>query len=270
MKFNNFLLAVAIALTLFFGGCEGDNNNPTVRNNLFNQPTDNGDSTCGVRQTLISQKILIRNDDFYADILAMWKHIYAQTMSDYPNGIPKKIPDVQLTEMFEKPLPDVYTKAAIKVAQGGPFTPPSSILNVLKKNDYKMVQYYIDENALVGFFGADFVNDELSIFGQVFPEAKMININASTSSAILRATFNSPESYYIVVVNEGIHWIGLTITTVYDSLATAPVANTINFGKLNGDPSETNYNSFTGLVIEIQRITILQKGSGVVVYKNEN
>ena len=82
----------------------------------------------------------------------------------------------------------------------------------------------------------------------------MINIDASTSPAILRATFNSPERYYVVVVNEGMHWIGLTGTTVYDSLATAPVVNATNFGNLNGDPSETSYNSFSGLVIEIQRI----------------
>ena len=116
-------------------------------------------------------------------------------------------------------------------------------------------QYYIDENALVGFFGVDFVDDELSIFGQVFPEANVINIDASTSPAVLRATFNSLQSYYVVVVNEGMHWIGLTETTVYDFLATAPVANTTDFGKLNGDPSETRYNSFTGLVIEIQKIT---------------
>jgi hypothetical protein len=255
MKFNHFLLVLAVALSLFFIACGVDNDNTTVRNNLFSQPTDNGDSTCGVRQTLISQKVLLGKDFFYSDILEMWKRIYEHTMTEYPNGIPKETPNVQLTKLFERPLPDIYTEAAVKAAQGGPLAPPSSILNVLEEDGYKIVQYYIDKNALINLFGSGFVNDEVSIFSQVAPEAHMINIDASTSSAVLRSTFNSPESYYMVLVNEGMHWIGLTGTTVYDSLATAPVENTTNFGRRNGDPSETSHNSFTGLVIEIQRIT---------------
>lgn len=254
VKLSHVLIAIAIAVFLFVCGCNDDSNDSTVQNNLFSQPGDNGDATCGIRQTLISQKVLIGSKDFYDDILAMWQRIYDQTMTDYPDGMPQNMPDEQLTELFEKPLPDVYTEDAVRSANGGPLTPPSSILKVIEENGYILVQYYIDENALFEHFGTDFVKDELLIFAEVFPDAYAIEIDASASPEILRATFSDPESYYIAVVNGGMHWIGLTPTTVYDSLGTAPVQNTETFGKLNGDQSAMSDNSFSGLVLELQSL----------------
>lgn len=240
--------STAVTLILLSNDC-----NSTIHNDLFNQPQNDGDATCGIRQTLISQKVLIANTDYTADILAMWERIYAQTMTDYPHGMPKNEPDVQLTQLFERALPEVYTEDAVRAANGGPLTPPSSILNNLKEDGYSMVRYYVDEQALFTIFGSDFVTDELSLFAQEFPSAPRVAVDASAESATLRALFTQPDSYYIVVVNEGMHWIGVTATTVYDSLGSGPIATTNNFGKLNGDPTETRYNSFTGLVIEVQK-----------------
>ena len=253
MKEQHLLSVISVLFILLFCGCASNARTTGVENNLFSQPQNDGDSTCGIRQTLISQKVLAGSDTFYTDILAMWRNIYAQTLANYPNGVPKKQPTTELTQMFEKPLPTVYTEASVKVAHGGPFTPPSSILNVLKDNGYQMVQYYIDEPALTHLFGDDFLGDELATFSHIFPQAQRIDIDASISPKTLRSRFSNTERYYIVVVNDGRHWIGVTPTTVYDSLAIAPVSDTINFGKLNGDLDKTRYNSFTGLVIEIQK-----------------
>lgn len=250
MAGSALLLAALVTLTLFLGGCGSEYAPPAVQNNLFSQPTDNGDSTCGIRQTLIAQKVLANNADFYGDILAMWKLIYAQTLTNYPDGMPTD----ELTDMFEKPLPAVYTEAAVAAAKGGPLTPPSSILSVLKANGYRMARYYIDQDALKGFFGADFVEDELAIFAMVFPDAEKLPVDAAASPASLRTMFTNEGSYYIIVVNDGAHWIGVTADTVYDSLGAAPDKNSSDFGKLDGDPSQADYNSFTGFVIEVRKI----------------
>jgi len=218
-------------------------------NDLFLQPTTNGDNTCGIRQTLIAQKVLINNADLYGDILAMWQLIYAQTNLNYPAGLPSR----ELDSLFRTPLPTVYTEAAVAAAHGGPRTPPSSILNVLKATGYRMERYYIDRDRMDLQFTPAFVEAELAIFATAFPDAETQVVDAAASPASLRSLFTNEGSYYIVVVNGGQHWIGVTADTIYNSLGTAPVKNSSDFGKLDGDPNETETNTFTGLVIEIRK-----------------
>ena len=218
-------------------------------NNLFSQPSTYADNTCGIRQTLIAQKVLTNNADFYGDILAMWQLIYAQTHADYPAGMPSR----ELNQAFLTALPTVYTQAAVEAAHGGPRTPPSSILNVLKVNGYRMERYYIDQDNMERQFTSAFVEAELAIFATAFPDAETQVVDAAASPASLRSLFTNEGSYYIVVVNDGRHWIGVTADTIYNSLGAAPVKNSSDFGKLDGDPNQTETNSFTGLVIEIRK-----------------
>jgi len=218
-------------------------------NDMFNQPTTNNDNTCGIRQTLIAKKVLTNNADFYGDILAMWQLIYAQTQLNYPAGLPVS----ELDQYFLISPPTVYTPAGVKAANGGPRTPPSSILNVLKATGYRMERYYIDQDEMDQHFTSAFVDAELAIFATAFPDAESQVVDAAASPASLRSLFTNEGSYYIVVVNDGNHWIGVTADTIYNSLGTAPVKNSSDFGQLDGNPNETETNTFTGLVIEIRK-----------------
>ena len=247
-------LVITIATTFWLTGCgTSDSSTPEVRNNLFEQPADNGDNTCGIRQTLLAQKVLDSDTDYYADILAMWKRINADTYENYPNGVPNGDSVDALTERFETtPLPTVYTEAEVDAVDGGPQTLPSSILDIFKEDGYKMVRYYIDEDAIDdAFIITSLVDDEIDFFIQRFPAAQRVDINISDPDSDFRAMFSNVNSYYIVVVNEGAHWIGVTPSSVYDSLTSGPVQDSVTFGRRYGDPS--NFNTFTGLVLEIQK-----------------
>jgi len=175
--------------------------------------------------------------------------VQAQGFENFPAGLPSR----ELSRLFLTALPTVYTEAAVEAAHGGPRTPPSSILNVLKATGYRMERYYIDRDDMDRQFTSAFVEAELAIFATAFPDAEAQVVDAAASPASLRSLFTNEGSYYIVVVNGGQHWIGVTADTIYNSLGTAPVKNSSDFGQLDGNPNETETNTFTGLVIEIRK-----------------
>lgn len=244
------LLTLAGSMIAACGGV--DEIPTTVRNNLFEQPGEN-DNTCGVRQTLLAQKVLGGSTDYFDDILSMWKRINSDARENYPQGLPRENPIDEYSERFvTAPLPSVYAEAELAAVEGGPETLPSSILKVLREDGYVFERYYLDEPAVTSIFGADLLRNELESFVQIFPEVEREDVDiASKTDMQLRAMLTNPGSYYITIVNDGDHWIGVTPDAVFDSLAAEPKAVDSDFGFEFGNP-EAPLNSFTGLVLEIR------------------
>jgi hypothetical protein len=250
---------LAFVLAASLAAC-GGSDAPIVRNDLFAQPAN--DNTCGIRQTLLAERVLASDRDYTGDIVAMWKRINQDTRDNYPNGIPSTDPIDALAERWiTKPIPEVYDQAAVAAANGGPETLPSAILHALKEDGFELVRFYIDEDAVDAAFQLEALRtDEVGLFTTVFPEAVQVNIDVGaepqTPDALqtLRSELIQGEnSYYIVIVNGGAHWIGLTRDQIFNSLADGPIDNSTDFGFMDADPSSQQYNSVTGLILEIQR-----------------
>jgi hypothetical protein len=238
----------------------GGSDAPTVRNDLFAQP-DN-DNTCGIRQTLLTHKVLQGDSDYFDDILAMWRRINEDTRQSYPDGIPSADPiELLNTRFMTQPLPEVYTQAAVEGVEGGPQTLPSAILHSLKEDGFELVRFYLDEDSVDAAFQVlALVDEEVELITETFPQAERVNIDVGAEEqqtpALLQALrtqlITNADSYYIVIVNGGSHWIGVTPDKVFNSIAAGPVDNTTDFGFVDGD-SSLGLNSVTGLIMEIQR-----------------
>jgi hypothetical protein len=223
----------------------------TERNNLFSQPPTL-DSTCGVRQLLLAEKVLQNDDRYFADVFNTWKKVYEQTQLNYPNGIPADAPIEELTARFQTPLPPAYDIGSVEAADGGPQSLPSSVLSLLKENGLQLTRYFIDEASGVQLFPEALIQSEIALWEKMFPNARRVDI-VPAPAAELREHFREPSSYYIVLIHDGAHWIGVTSSTVYDSLDVSPRADASTFGKYEIAPRVFAANTFAGLAFEIRK-----------------
>ncbi|NOQ31710.1 MAG: hypothetical protein GQ570_11365 [Helicobacteraceae bacterium] len=169
---------------------------------LFNQP-DN-DDTCGIRQLLFCKEILHQNYSYRGDIIPVWSAMRTAQLSNYTAD--------SLPANFSYDVPTLYTHAAVLSVNGGPESLPSSVVEIAPTQGVKLVNMYVDKSAVETMF--PMVNNEILLID------KFASIKSTTYSikSNISDIITNPNSYYMIVINGGTHWIGATTTTIYNSL----------------------------------------------------
>jgi hypothetical protein len=217
-----------------------------ISNNVFVQVA--GDSSCGIRQFLLMKAVLYGNSKninypYRGDILSYWKAIgqWQQTISDLPPA-------------FKTAFPTQFTLAALSI-DNGPNTLPSSIIKYLNtaqdfNNHFVLKNYYVDKAHLVSSlalsnFDEVFVNGELARLADYAGAAKKQTYTAANP---ITNVITDSNSYYIIVVNKGAHWVGVTTEYLYNSLEAKPIALDTNQKDAFIDLNNLLQNS--GLILE--------------------
>ena len=207
-----------------------------IENDLFNQPPDT-DSSCGIRQLLLMQQVL-SGGPFVGDIAGAWQAAAAATAANYHGDIPAR---PGLAALFLKPAPVAYTPADVAAVDTGPQTLPSSMVQVVADtSDDELVRVYVDRARMAAIFGATLFDREQELLEQIFPNVRVVEIQADDRDARgWRRYFDNNGSYYAAAVNNAQHWVGFTSRAFYDSSAAGP----------SDSPGLGSY-SFAGLVLE--------------------
>ncbi|NOQ31594.1 MAG: hypothetical protein GQ570_10780 [Helicobacteraceae bacterium] len=171
-------------------------------NDLFNQP-DN-DDTCGIRQVLFCKDVLNKNYSYRGDILPVWTQMRTAQLTNYSAS--------SLPANFSYDVPTVYTHTAVLAVNGGPESLPSSVVEIAPSLGLKLVNLYVDKSAVQTMF--PMVDTEITLIDKF---ASVTTKSYSVSSNVSEVITN-PNSYYMIVINNGTHWIGATTTTIYNSL----------------------------------------------------
>jgi len=183
----------------------------TTGNNLFSQPSDNNDNSCGIRQLLIAKHVLNNASGRYIDdILPVWTGANTIMKNEY-GSIFDLLPDD-----YKNDLPSIYTYQAVEAVDGGPRNLASNVIAEGESSlGLHVVKAYINKNQLKQLFGALY-DEEISKIEALGVPIEYIN------APMTQNQFESG-SYYMVVVNNGNHWVGTTNQITYNSEESKPI-----------------------------------------------
>lgn len=190
---------------------------PVNENALFNQP-DN-DNTCGIRQLLLAQDELTGNRKYTGDIIDLWRVVRGITTENYPPGTLAGLVGEDMEEKFTKAVPDTYDEGSVTAAHGGPETLPSSAIMASSTLGLRFEKFHLDEASVTNVFGADLIAEEVGLINAYAP-GSVVEYRVGPGS--LRRLISNPDHYYMIVINNGEHWVGATTRTVNDSVESGP------------------------------------------------
>ena len=80
-------------------------------------------------------------------------------------------------------------------------------------------KFYLDEASVTGVFGAGLVRAEVDRV-EAYAPGSVVEYRVSPEN--LRTVISNPDHYYMIVINQGQHWVGATTRTVNDSVDSGP------------------------------------------------
>ena len=179
-------------------------------NNLFSQPGDNGDNTCGIRQLLLAKHVLSNAGAVYiGDILPVWLDANTFMAEEYEIS--------SLPPPYQYQVPSIYTYAAVAAESGGPRNLVSNVIKEAETNlGMQAVMVYVWIDKVEPLFGPALLADEVHYISSMGVPIEYIN------GPMAQSQFE-PGYYYMIVINDGNHWIGTTNQITYNSLNLGPV-----------------------------------------------